>query len=99
VLIVAGYFEVDPARRAEFLVSREAAMRRSRSEVGCITYVFSPDPIDPSLVHLFERWESKDALAAHLEAGRSRPPAESPVPVISSEIRQYEIERVGSLGS
>jgi quinol monooxygenase YgiN len=99
MLIVAGYFEVDPARRTEFLRSREAAMRRSRGEAGCITYVFSADPIDPSLVHLFERWESKEALAAHLEAGRSRTPAENPVPVVRSEVLQYEIERMGPLGS
>ena len=96
MLIVAGSFEVDPAQREEFIRGREEAMRRSRGEEGCHTYVFSADPIEPGRVHLFERWESKDALAAHLAGMRAAPGG---VKVISSEILQYEIAEVGPVGS
>ena len=99
MLIVAGYFEVEPDRREEFIAARTDAMRRSRQETGCITYVFSADPIEVGLVHLFERWESKEALAAHLEVMRaSGRPNDSQV-VISSEVKQYEIAEVGTVGS
>ena len=98
MLIVAGQFEVDPADRDEFLRGRQEAMRRSRDEPGCITYVFSADPLEPRLVHLFECWESKAALADHLAANRAQPQRPS-VPVVASEILQYEVASVGSLGS
>jgi quinol monooxygenase YgiN len=98
-MIVAGVFEVDPAQRDEFLRDQEPAMRRSRAEPGCIHYVFSADPIDAGRIYLFERWESKEALAAHLAAMQAtgRPPAG--VPVLSAEVLQYEIGAVGPVGS
>jgi quinol monooxygenase YgiN len=99
VIIVAGRFEVDPANRDAFLSGREDGMRRSRQEPGCIDYVFSPDPIEPGRVHLFERWETKEALAAHLAAMRSAPAQPSPVPTLSVELQQYDIAAVGPVGS
>jgi quinol monooxygenase YgiN len=98
VLIVAGQFQLDPADRDRFLKEREDTMRRSRSEPGCITYVFSADPLEPGMVHLFERWESKSALADHLAANKAHPQPPT-VPVVASEIRQYEIAGIGALGS
>lgn len=104
MLIVAGHFDVDPADRDAFLRSRQDAMRRSRAEAGCVAYVFSADPIEAGRVWLFERWESKEALAAHLAAMRSAPrPAADPsaprVSVLSSEVLQYEISNTGPVGS
>lgn len=103
MLVVAGSFEVDPARREEFVESRKEAMTVSRGEKGCHEYVFAPDPIDPARVVLFERWESPEDLAAHLGAMRARreaagePPAQ--VPVIRSEVLQYNISGTGPVGS
>jgi quinol monooxygenase YgiN len=99
VIIVAGHFVVDPAQRDEFLASRADVTRTSRSEAGCITYAFSPDPLDPGRVLLFERWESKAALADHLAALRERPRPEGGVEVRESEVQQYEISAVGPVGS
>jgi quinol monooxygenase YgiN len=99
VIIVAGHFIVDPDQREQFLYSRADMMRTSRSEAGCITYAFSPDPLDPGRVLLFERWETKAALADHLAALRrgTRPP--DGVEVQASEVQQYEISAVGPVGS
>jgi quinol monooxygenase YgiN len=99
VIIVAGHFVVDPDQREEFLRSRADVMRTSRSEAGCITYAFSPDPLDPGRVLLFERWESKAALAGHLAALRQRPRPQDHVEVRESELQQYEISAVGPVGS
>lgn len=103
MLIVGGVFKVEPARRDEFLRSRESLMQASRSEAGCLEYVFAADPLEDGRVVLFERWESRQALADHLEANRvrqsQRDPSEPEVPVLSSEIRQYEISSVEALGS
>jgi quinol monooxygenase YgiN len=98
-IIVAGTFEVDPSSRDEFLRNQEDNMRRSRAEPGCITYVFSADPIEPGRVCLFERWESKAALGAHLAGQRAAGPAPAGVAVLSVEAQQYEISAVGPIGS
>jgi quinol monooxygenase YgiN len=99
MLIVAGTFEVDPERRDEFIAGREEGMRKSQAEPGCIEYVFTADPLVPGRVHLFERWESKEHLATHLEGIRSAPPATEGVPVLSADVAQYEISAVGPVGS
>jgi quinol monooxygenase YgiN len=99
VIIVAGTLEVDPAQRDEFLRSRAEGVRRSRSEPGCIAYVFSADPVEPGRVCLFERWESKAALGAHLAGQQAAGPEPAGVPVLSAEIQQYEISAVGPIGS
>jgi quinol monooxygenase YgiN len=99
MLIVAGIFEVDPAQRDDFLRSREDAMRASRAEPGCITYVFSADPLEPDLVHLFERWESKDALAGHIAGLQRKARPADDVSTVVREIQQYEIASFGPVGS
>jgi quinol monooxygenase YgiN len=99
VIIVAGYFVVDPGQRAAFLDSRAEGMRASRAEPGCITYAFSPDPLEPGRVLLFERWESKEALGAHLAGLRARPRTPDGIEVLESELQQYEISAVGPVGS
>jgi quinol monooxygenase YgiN len=99
VIIVAGHFVVDPEQRDQFLHSRAEVMQRSRSEAGCITYAFTPDPLDAGRVLLFERWESKAALAGHLAALRAAGPRPAGVEVLESEIQQYEISAVGPVGS
>jgi len=39
--------------------------QETRKEPGCLTYAFSVDVNDPSMLRVFERWESMDALKAH----------------------------------
>lgn len=98
MLIVAGYFRVAPADREAFLESRRATVLRSRGEQGCHAYAFTADLIDPGLVHLYERWETSEDLAAHAAANRAAP-RPAAVPVLESEILQYTIAAVGPLGS
>jgi quinol monooxygenase YgiN len=99
MVIVAGYFEVDPTAREAFIASRTESMRSSRAEEGCLVYAFSPDPLDPARVLLFERWESKEALAAHLSRLRSGPRPASEVKVLGAEVLQYEVGAAGPVGS
>lgn len=103
MLIVAGSIEVDPEQRESFLKEREEGMRTSRAEPGCLDYVFSADPLEPGRIMLFERWESKEALAAHLERmgmrrgsgpGGGGGAAQGPRSVV-----QYEVSTTGPVGS
>jgi quinol monooxygenase YgiN len=99
MLIIAGTFEVDPARRDEFIAGKEAGMRQSRAEAGCHHYVMSADPLEPGRVYLYERWESKEHLAPHLARLGGTPADPDAVPVLAAEILQYEIAEVGPVGS
>lgn len=91
MLIVAGEFEVDPETREEFLASRRGLMERSRAEAGCLEYTFSADPLDPARVVLFERWESQEALDAHLEVSRTTPLDPKPLRPIRGEVVAYDV--------
>ena len=65
MVIVGGWFEVDPSERDAFVAQRIEAMRRSRADHGCLEYVIAPDPVEPGRAVLFERWESQADLDAH----------------------------------
>jgi quinol monooxygenase YgiN len=101
MLIIAGTFEVDPARRDEFIVQKHRGMRESRAEAGCIDYVLSADPLEPGRVYLFERWESKEHLAPHLArmGAAAKTPDPAAVPVLAADLQQYEIASIGPIGS
>ena len=38
----------------------------TRKEAGCLKYAFSVDISDPGMVRVTERWESMDAIKAHM---------------------------------
>jgi quinol monooxygenase YgiN len=77
MLIVGGWFEVEPSERDAFVAGRLDSVRSSRAEKGCIEYTVAPDPADPGRVILYERWEDQASLDAHL-AGMRAPRAEGP---------------------
>ena len=99
MVIVGGTFEVNPNERESFLANRLDMMRTSRKEPGCLEYTFAADPIDPSRVVLFERWESQQALDAHLSLLRTGPrPPDSDVKPIASSILIYDVSGERRLG-
>jgi quinol monooxygenase YgiN len=42
-----------------------AMVAASNAEEGCISYAFTQDLSDPSLLHIVEKWRDEAALAAH----------------------------------
>jgi quinol monooxygenase YgiN len=89
MVIVAGTFTVDPARRAEFLAGRVESILASRADHGCLEYAMSADAVDPALVRLFEMWSSKEDLQAHVQRIRSSAPTEGGVPVLGRDVKIY----------
>lgn len=67
VLLVAGHIRLDPARRDAAIAAAREVMEATRREPGCVAYTFSADLGDPGLFHLFEEWESQEALDAHFQ--------------------------------
>jgi len=65
MIVIEGTVRV-PAERIETVrPAMEAMIRASRAEAGCLDYAYSIDLLDPGLVRVTERWESREALAAH----------------------------------
>ncbi len=76
MIIVQGVFTIDEGEREQYLAQTLDMQRISRSEPGCIEYVFAADPLDLGRVVLSERWESRADLDAHIKAQTERRAAE-----------------------
>src|SRR5215207_2052758 len=64
MLIIAGYAHVDAKRRDEYVASFRDMVERSRSAPGCLDLFVSTDLLEPTRVNIFERWASREDLAA-----------------------------------
>ncbi|MEO7371715.1 MAG: putative quinol monooxygenase [Ilumatobacteraceae bacterium] len=99
MVIVGGTFEFDPGQRQLFIDSRMEMMRTSRAEPGCLEYSFCPDPLDASRVVLYERWESQDALDAHILALRAAPPSpDAEIKPITASVMIYDVSGERRIG-
>lgn len=67
MIIIAGSLDFDPGQREEALSASADLVLATRQQVGCLDYVWSPDPVVPGRVYVFERWEDEGALKAHFE--------------------------------
>jgi quinol monooxygenase YgiN len=67
MIIIEGTVRVPPENLERARPVMEQMIRASRAEPGCVHYAYAVDVLDESLIHVSERWASRDALAAHLE--------------------------------
>lgn len=65
MIVIEGTVRVPPERVEAARPAMETMIRASRAESGCIDYAYSVDLLDPGLVRVTERWESREALKAH----------------------------------
>jgi len=101
MLIISGHLEVEPSERDEFIAERIDLIKSTRTEDGCIDYVLSADPVDPTRVLIFERWESQEHLSEHLKGVMAPPPEGAPTPrtqARSHEVIRHEVSSSGPLG-
>lgn len=95
MLIVAAEVVVEEGAVGGVQDALRTMEEETRREAGCLTYAFSIDVNDPTMVRIFERWESQDALSDHFKTphmaafgaaiGRIQPK--------SMDIKVYEVER------
>ncbi|HEY5384334.1 MAG TPA: antibiotic biosynthesis monooxygenase family protein [Acidimicrobiales bacterium] len=91
MMIIAGTLIVDPADREAFLTTNADVIGQAREAPGCLDFVQAADPLDPSRINIFERWESEDHLLAFRGAGQ---PASDPPPIQSGNVKRYVISAV-----
>lgn len=66
MVIIAGVVKIDPAKRDEVIAASLAVMKEVRRQPGCISYVVSVDLEDPTVVHVFQEWQSAETHLAHI---------------------------------
>jgi len=70
VLVLAGSVRIDPAKRDDVIETTIEVMQETRKLPGCISFTFSADLEDQGVLHVFQEWESPEALDRHLTAPR-----------------------------
>lgn len=99
MLVIAGVVRIDPEKRDEAIAAAVAMMRETRRETGCRSYTFSADLEDPGCFHIFEEWETPEALEAHFAAPHMATfqGAVAKLGVREMTVQRYEIASVGPL--
>ena len=91
MLIIAGSLFLDPTHRAAFLAANADVVGQARQATGCLDFVQAADPLDPSRINIFERWDTEDHMLAFRGAGE--PASDSP-PIQSADVLRYVISSV-----
>ena len=91
MLIIAGSLILDSDDRAAFLALNVDVVAQARQAAGCLDFVQAADPLDPTRINVFERWDSEDQLLAFRGVGQ--PATESP-PIQSANVKRFVISAV-----
>ena len=80
MLIISGSVRIKEGAGARAAEAAQTMAAATRAEPGCLAYRFSTDLGDPTLVYIYEEWESAQALerhfgTAHMTAFRATLPA------------------------
>lgn len=67
MILIEGTVRVPPGNVVAARPAMEQMIRASRAEAGCLDYAYSIDLMDPGLIRVIERWESRAALNAHFK--------------------------------
>ena len=68
MLLIAGSVRIDATHRDDVIATAIEVLRELRKQVGCTHVALSADLEDPGVLHLIQRWESRDALLANISA-------------------------------
>jgi quinol monooxygenase YgiN len=94
MVIVAGHLIVDQADRDDYLAGCERVVAQARRSAGCLDFAICADPLDPTRVNVYERWESRDAVEAFRGSGPSDEQAHA---LVSASVSEYEVASERSL--
>ena len=93
MLIVAGEVVVEDGAIEKVRDALRAMEQATREEPGCRTYAFSVDVNDPTMVRIFESWDSMEALELHFKTPHMAAfgAAMGQIKPTSMDVKLYEI--------
>ena len=99
MIVIAGTITIDPAKRDDAFAAAKVIMEETHKEPGNVAYAFSADLEDDGVVHIFEEWESQDALDFHFKTPHM---AEfqgkmEGLGVKDMKLKKYEVASTGSV--
>lgn len=65
IVVINAVIDLEPAGAEKAMLDAQPLIEASRAEQGCTAYDWSHDPVKPGRIHVYEEWESEDALAGH----------------------------------
>ena len=65
-VLIAGTVHLPAGDREKALAETAGLVAETRTQKGCIHYVWTADPTSATRVYVFEKWASVEELAAHL---------------------------------
>jgi len=95
MIVVAGEILLAPESAEPARAAAIAMGRATRAEAGCVTYRFYEDLEVRGHFHVFEIWESQDALKAHFETPHMKAfrATLGTLKFISRDITRYEVSK------
>ena len=91
MLIIAGHLVLAAADRQTYLDLTHDVARQARATEGCLDFVQSADPIDPTRVNTSERWTAEQPMVAFREMDRQELPLP---PIVGADMRRYVIASI-----
>lgn len=96
MIIIGGTIQFSTDDREALFEKIRQMMADSQAEDGCLAYEFSPDISKPDILHLYEVWESAEALDAHGQSSHMAAFREKVIPIFGSrDITRYEAKVAG----
>jgi quinol monooxygenase YgiN len=68
MILVLGTFRLPVDKLDQARAALIRVIEATRAEPGCIDYAYAEDLLEPGLIRVSEKWETREALAAHFEA-------------------------------
>ncbi|ALE15910.1 hypothetical protein AMC99_00600 [Altererythrobacter epoxidivorans] len=65
MILVLGTVRLAPDNLERARAAMDAVISASRAEDGCIAYSYAQDVLDPTIVHVVEKWRDRETLDAH----------------------------------
>jgi quinol monooxygenase YgiN len=65
MLLIVGTIRIQVGALDRARPAMAAMVTASRAEDGCLAYSYAQDVLDPTLIHVIERWRERAALDAH----------------------------------
>jgi quinol monooxygenase YgiN len=99
MIVIHGTARIKPGARDQAVTAASAASEASEAEEGNVAYRFAFDFRDPDQVHIFEIWESDEALKAHFGTKHFAALGKALAEVLAGnvELTRYDVEKSGPL--
>jgi quinol monooxygenase YgiN len=65
-VVISGEIDLAPEARERALLDAQPLIAAALAEKGCVPHAWTADLGKPGRVHVFEEWETKAGLTAHL---------------------------------